>query len=319
MAKDTVLAIAVPCYNEAELIKSTTDRLLQVLYDLEKKEKISDKSYIYLVDDGSKDNTWLEIGYSVARNPNKIKACKFSTNFGNQKALLAGLLEAKKIGCDAVVTIDADLQQDENKIEEFIEKYDEGNKIVFGIRKDRKTDDFFKKTSALAFYKVMDLNGVKIPKNHSDYRLVSSEVLDVLEKFCESELFLRGFFHEIGFRKAIVYFDVKPRKIGKSKFNFFSLFALAAHGITSYSVVPLKMICIMGFLTMLFGFLTGIWAIVAKFVWHSSPDGWTEAMIITSFFGGFEVFCIGIVAEYLGQIFREVKKRPRYLIEQELL
>ena len=319
MAKDTRLAIAIPCFNEQELIKPTTERLLEILSDLEKKEKISDSSYIYLVDDGSKDDTWLEIAKAVARHPNKIKAVKFSSNFGNQKALLAGMLGAQKIGCSAVVTIDADLQQDENKIEEFIDKYDKGAKIVFGIRNDRNTDAFFKKVTALAFYKLMNILGVKIPKNHSDYRLVSFEALEVLEKFQETDLFLRGFFHEIGFKSDSVYFDVKPRQVGKSKFNLFSLSALAVNGITSYSIVPLKMICIIGFLSTLFGLVMGIYIIIARFMWNDSPDGWATAIITTTFFGGIEVFCIGIVAEYLGQIFREVKKRPRYLIEEELL
>ena len=239
MAKDTRLAIVIPCYNEAELIRSTTQRLLEVMDELEKKEKISQYSYIYLVDDGSKDSTWLEIAKAVARHPNRIKGAKFSTNFGNQNALLAGMLGANKIGCSAVITIDADLQQDENKIEEFVDKYCEGYKIVFGIRNNRKTDDVIKKTTALAFYKLMHILGVSMPKNHSDYRLVSKEVLDVLAQYSETDLFLRGFFHEIGFSTTSVYFDVKPRKVGKSKFNLLSLTALAVNGITSYIVVPL--------------------------------------------------------------------------------
>ena len=319
MAKDTRLAIAIPCFNEQELIKPTTERLLEILSDLEKKEKISDSSYIYLVDDGSKDDTWLEIAKAVARHPIKIKAVKFSSNFGNQKALLAGMLGAQKIGCSAVVTIDADLQQDENKIEEFIDKYHEGYKIVFGIRNDRKTDDCLKRITALAFYKLMNILGVKIPKNHSDYRFVSSEVLEVLKKFQETDLFLRGFFHEIGFSTTNVYFDVKPRNVGKSKFNLISLTALAVNGITSYSIVPLKLICVLGIFCMIFGFTMGLWAIFAKLFYNDSPDGWATSIILTSFFGGVEIFCVGIVGEYLGQIFREVKRRPRYLIEDELL
>ncbi len=318
MAKDTRLAIVIPCFNEAKLIQSTTDRLLEVLTDLEKKEKIYNNSYLLLIDDGSSDETWLEIAKAIARNPYKIKGIKFSANFGNQKALLAGMLKAKEIGCSAVVTIDADLQQDETKIEEFINKYDEGYKIVFGIRNDRKTDGFFKKITALMFYKLMSLNGIKIPKNHSDYRLVSKEVIDILEQFKESELFLRSFFHEIGFSKTSVNFDVKPRKVGKSKFSVFSLLALAANGITSYSVVPLKAIFVLGLLSMIFGLVTGLGAVIAKLFYHNSTVGWLEAVIITSFFGGLQVFCVGIVAEYLGQIFIEVKRRPRYLIEEEI-
>ena len=319
MSKNTRLAIAIPCFCEEKLIESTTERLLEVMDDLEKKEKISSSSYIYLVDDGSSDNTWYEIAKAVAKHPNRIKGAKFSTNYGNQKALLAGMLGAKKIGCDAVLTIDADLQQDENKIEEFIDKYDEGFEIVLGIRNDRNTDGFFKKTTALGFYKTMELLGVKIPKNHSDFRLCSSAILDILDKFRESDLFLRSFIHEIGFKKTIVYFDVKKREIGKSKFNFFSLMSLAMSGITSFSVVPLRMIAVLGFICMFLAFIMGLYVLAVKFIWHGSTDTWAQQIIITSFFGGLQVFCTGIIAEYLGQIFREVKARPRYIIEQELL
>ncbi len=318
MSQDTRFAIVVPCFNEADLIESTSKRLLEVLKDLEQKRLINDSSYIYFVDDGSDDETWYEIAKAVAKHPNNIKGCRFTTNCGNQKALLAGMLQARKVGCDALITIDADLQQDENKIEEFIKKYDEGYKIVFGIRNDRKTDDFIKKTTALAFYKLMEKLGVKIPKNHSDFRLVSKEVLDVLESYKETDLFLRGFFYKIGFRRTNIYFDVKPRKIGKSKFNLVSLTSLAVNGITSFSIVPLKLICVLGFICMVLGFIFGLWALISKFILHTSTDGWAEATILTCFFGGIQIFCIGIVGEYLGQIYREVKHRPRYLIEQEL-
>lgn len=318
MSKNTTLAIVVPCFNEAELIENTSNRLLEVLTKLEQEEKISENSYIYYVNDGSTDDTWLEIAKVVAKNPNKIKATKFSTNFGNQNALLAGLLNVRRIGCDCVITIDADLQQDENKIGEFVEKYDQGYDIVCGIRNNRKTDSFFKKSTALAFYKFMNLLGVKIPENHSDYRLCSKEILDVLDKYQESDLFLRGFFYEIGYKSTVVYFDVKQRKIGCSKFNFFTLLTLAINGITSYSIVPLKMICFLGFVCMTVGFILGLWAIIAKILWNDSPNGWAESITLIAFFGGMQIFCTGIVAEYLGQIFREVKKRPRYLIDEEI-
>lgn len=318
MAKDTTLAIAVPCYNEEALIATTAKKLLDILKKLQKEEKISDNSFIYFVDDGSSDDTWFEIAKVVAKYPNKVRACRFAINFGNQKALLAGMLKAYKIGCDAVITIDADLQQDENKIEEFVQKYDEGNKVVFGIRNDRKTDDIIKKTTALAFYKLMGWLGVKIPKNHSDYRLVSSQVLEILDNFNETDIFLRGFFHKFGFKKTYVYFDVKPRKIGKSKYNLATLTSLAVNGITSFSIVPLKLICVLGFVSMFIGFVFGLWAIISKFVLNNSIDGWAEATILTCFFGGIQTFCIGILGEYLGQVFREVKHRPRYIIEQEI-
>lgn len=319
MGKDTRLAIVIPCYNEEGLIHSTTDRLIELMNDLIQREKISSESYIYLINDGSKDNTWKEIKESCEKHAGRIKASSFSRNFGNQKALLAGMTGAHNIGCDALVTIDADLQQDETKIEEFVQKYDEGCKVVFGVRNDRKTDDFIKKTTALAFYKCMNMLGANIIKNHSDYRLVSKEALNVLEKFNETDLFLRGFFHEIGFKTGVVHFDVKPRMVGKSKFNLLSLTALAVNGITSYSIVPLKMICVLGFICMLFAFVTGLIVLYAKLVYNDSPNGWATAIILTSFFGGMQLFCLGIVGEYLGQIFREVKHRPRYLIEEEIL
>ena len=204
-------------------------------------------------------------------------------------------------------------------IEEFVEKYDNGCKVVFGIRNDRKTDGFIKKITALAFYKLMNSLGVNIIRNHSEYRLVSKEALDVLSRFEETDLFLRGFFHEIGFKTDVVNFDVKPREVGKSKFNLLSLTGLAINGITSYSIVPLKMICVLGILSMLFGFITGLVVIYAKLVYNDSPNGWSTAIVLTSFFGGMQLFCLGIVGEYLGQIFREVKHRPRYLVEEEIL
>jgi len=318
MSKDTRLAIVIPCFNEEGLIHSTTDRLIEVIEDLIKKEKVSQSSFIYLVDDGSSDTTWLKIKEASIKNPDRIKGAKFSINFGNQKALLSGMLGAHKIGCDALVTIDADLQQDENKIEEFIDKYDEGNKIVFGIRNDRKTDDFIKKTTALAFYKLMNMLGVKITPNHSDYRLISKEVLEILEKYQETDLFLRGFFQGIGFKTTNVFFDVKPRMVGKSKFNLFSLMGLAINGITSYSIVPLKLIAILGFLCMIVALISGISVTFAKLAYNNSPDGWTTSICLLSFFGGLQLFCLGVVGEYLGQIFREVKRRPRYIIEEEI-
>ena len=318
MSKDTRLAIVVPCYNEEGLILSTTNRLIEILDDLIKKEKISQNSYIYFVNDGSQDNTWKEIKEASQKYPQRVRASKFSVNFGNQKALLAGMLNSRKVGCDALVTIDADLQQDETKIEEFVDKYDLGAKLVFGIRNNRKTDDFIKKSTALAFYKLMNMLGVKITPNHSDYRLVSKEALDILEQFHETDLFLRGFFHEIGLNTEKVYFDVKPRKVGESKFNLFSLMGLAVNGITSYSIVPLKLICVVGCLCMIVAFLIGLYVIFEKIAYNDAPNGITTAICLTSFFGGLQLFCLGIVGEYLGQVFREVKRRPRYIIEEEI-
>lgn len=317
--KKTKLAIIIPCFNEELVIKSTVETLISVLDKIIAKDKISDESYIYLVDDGSKDRTWNIIEDLHKTYGSRVKGTKFIRNYGNQKALIAGLLGVKEIGCDCVISIDADLQQDENAIETFIDEYHNGAEIVSGIRNDRKTDSFFKKYTALCFYKLMNILGVKIPPNHSDFRLVSSKGLDILEKYSESGLFLRGFFHEIGLKTAYVHFNVKPRALGSSKFNFFSLTSLALNGITAFSIVPLRIIAAIGVLTILGSFLLAAEVIFEKYCLHDTPSGWATLVVLLAFFGGFQLFCLGIIGEYLGQIFNEVKARPRYIKEVELL
>lgn len=314
----TKLAIIIPCYNEELVIKSTVETLLGVLDNIIEKGKISEDSYIYLVDDGSKDKTWEFIEELHSKYLNRVRGVKFIRNYGNQKALIAGLLGVKELGCDCVVSIDADLQQDENAIEKFIDEFHNGAEIVSGIRNDRKTDSFFKKYSALCFYKLMNILGVKIPPNHSDFRLVSRKGLEILDKYSESGLFLRGFFHELGLKTSYVHFDVKPRALGKSKFNFFSLTSLALNGITAFSVVPLRIIAAVGVLTVLGSFLLAGDVILEKYVFHNTPDGWATLVILFAFFGGLQIFCLGIIGEYLGQIFNEVKARPRYIKEREI-
>ena len=209
MSKKTKLALIIPCYNEELAIKNTVEVLIKVLDGIIEKNKISKDSYIYLIDDGSKDKTWDVIEELSKTYKKRIKAVKFIRNYGNQKALIAGLLGVREIGCDCTISIDADLQQDENTIEKFIDEFHNGAEIVSGIRNDRKTDSLFKKIPALMFYKLMNILGVKIPPNHSDYRLVSNKALEILEKYSEKELFLRGFFHETGLKTSYVNFDVK--------------------------------------------------------------------------------------------------------------
>ena len=313
----TTLAIIVPCYNEELCIRSTIKRLLEVMQMLNNKGKISEASYIYFVDDGSTDSTW-QIITEYNRRTHHVKGTRFVRNYGNQKALLAGLGGVRKIGCDCVVSIDADLQQDEMAIEKFIDEFHNGAQIVSGIRNDRKTDGFIKKITALMFYKTMNLLGAKIPVNHSDYRLVSKKALDIMEQFDERYLFLRGFFNELGLKTAYVKFDVKPRFAGKSKFNFMTLTKLALDGITSYSVRPLRLIAVLGFLMGFFGFVVGIETIIEKVYFNNSPNGWATAVILLCVFGGLQIFCLGIIGEYVGQVFREVKGRPRYIKEDEL-
>lgn len=315
----TKLAIIIPCYNEELVIESTVKTLFSVMDKIIEKGKISEESYIYLIDDGSKDKTWEIIENLYKNFPKRLKAARFVRNYGNQKAIIAGLIGVKEIGCDCVISIDADLQQDENSIETFIDEYHNGAEIVSGIRNDRKTDSFFKKFTALCFYKLMNILGVKIPPNHSDFRLVSNKALKILSKYEETDLFLRGFFHETGLKTSYVHFDVKPRALGTSKFNFVSLTTLALNGITSYSVVPLRMIAVLGFLTVLVSIGIGSYAIYDKYCNQDAPSGWVTLVILLAFFGGVQIFCLGIIGEYLGQIFREVKSRPRYIKEEELL
>ena len=315
----TKLAIIIPCYNEELVVKSTVERLLEVLDSIISKGKISNDSYIYLVDDGSKDKTWEIIEELHAKYGSRVKATKFIRNYGNQKALIAGLLGVKNIGCDCVVSIDADLQQDENAIEIFVDEFHNGAEVVSGIRNDRKTDSFFKKYTALCFYKLMNILGVKIPPNHSDFRLVSKKALDILEKYSEEGLFLRGFFHELGLKTAYVHFDVKPRALGCSKFNFFSLTSLALNGITAFSIVPLRIIAAVGVLTVLGSFLLALEVLFEKYILHTAPSGWATLVILLAFFGGLQIFCLGIIGEYMGQIFNEVKARPRNNKEKEIV
>ena len=314
---EPVLAIVIPCYNEELCIRNTIEKLFVVINDLISKNKISNSSYIYCVDDGSKDATW-NIIEELHNENNLVKGVKFIRNFGNQKALMAGLEGVREIGCDCVVTIDADLQQDEWAIEKFIDEYKKGNDIVLGIRNDRKTDSFFKKATAIMFYKTMNLLGAKIAMNHSDYRLISKKTLDVMKLYPEKSFFLRGFFNEVGLKTAHVNFDVKPRMAGESKFNFASLMGLALNGITSYSVVPLRIVAILGFCMAVFAFVMGLDIVFEKVFFQNSPAGWATEVILLCAFGGIQLFCLGIIGEYVGQLYREVKARPRYIKDIEL-
>ena len=311
------LAIVIPCYNEEECIDKTTERLLEVLSDLKNKNEISANSFIFCVDDGSKDRTWEIIKKYNKETNGKVKGISFSRNFGNQKAILAGLFEAEKYGADCYITIDADLQQDENKIPEFLQKFGNGAQIVCGVKKNRKVDGFLKKNTAFVFYRLMNSIGVNIKINHSDYRLVSKRIVDVLKTYPETNLFLRGIFNELGFKQDYVYFDVKERFAGKTKYTLCSLVRLALEGITSFSIAPLRFVTFIGFLMAALSFLGGIETIIAKYFGEFMVPGWATIMVATGFIGGIQIFCIGVIGEYVGQLFQEVKARPRYIIEDE--
>lgn len=311
------LAIIIPCYNEELCVENTAQKLFAVLNHLIRLNKIRKDSYLYFIDDGSKDKTWSIIERMHRLNP-LVKGQKFIKNFGNQKAIIAGLEAVKRIGCDCVVSIDADLQQDEWIIETFVDKYMQGYDVVSGIRNDRKTDTIFKKLTAIMFYKIMNILGANIPPNHSDFRLVSSNALDIISKFNERELFLRGFFNDVGFKTSYVKFDVKPRLVGRSKFNLFNLSSLALNGITSYSVIPLRIVSVFGICMTIVSIIMGSIAVCNKIFFAHFQHDWVIDLIMSCFFGGIELFCLGTIGEYIGQIFLEVKGRPRYIIDKEL-
>ncbi len=312
------LAVIVPCFNEELCVEQTAKRLLEVLLMLINKGKIANDSYLYFIDDGSTDKTWDIIEYLHAQTP-MVKGKKFIRNYGNQKAIVAGLEGVRNIGCDCVVSIDADLQQDELAIERFVDEYVKGFDVVLGIRNNRKTDGFIKKTTAVMFYKLMNILGAKIPVNHSDYRLVSKKALDVMNLYPEKDLFLRGFFYEVGLKTTTINFDVKPRMSGTSKFNLMSLMALALNGITSFSIVPLRIIAVLGFIMFVLSIIVGLETIYEKIFLGDSPNGYATMIIMLTFFGGLQIFCLGVIGEYVGQVYREVKARPRYITDKELL
>jgi len=316
---DTKLAVVVPCYNEEETLPSTIERLIEIVDGLISLGIVSAESFIYLVDDGSHDSTWDIIENAHNSNPQRIKGLKFTTNFGNQNAIIAGLAGVNDIGVDCAITIDADLQQDETKIGEFVQKFQSGAQIVCGVRNNRKTDGFFKKYTAILFYKLMNILGVKLQPNHSEYRLVSKKALDIISNYHEANLFLRGLFYELGLKTEYIYFDVKARKYGESKFNFISLFRLAAHGIISFSVRPLRFVFLTGLAISSISFIVGLVGIYLLIVDGKHLPGIRPFEIFDTFIAGLQILCVGIIGEYVGQILEEVKARPRHVKDKELI
>lgn len=312
------LALVIPCYNEQEVVELTISRLLEIMRELENLKIISKKSFIFLVDDGSTDGTFGIIKKLYSKDK-KIKALKFSRNFGNQNAILAGLGRVYELGADCAITIDADLQQDEGVIKDFVLEYQKGSDIVFGVRKNYKKQGLFKKLSSALFYKTMHLLGAKITPNHSEYRLTSKRALEALAQYGEYSLFLRGVFSEIGLKKSYVPYNIKPRAVGQTKFSWAKLTALALNGITSFSIVPLRFVVVLGFLMALVSFGFALEVIWEKYFLQTTVSGWATIVVAVCFFSGIQIFCLGIIGEYLGQVYNEVKSRPRYIKESELI
>lgn len=306
------LGIVVPCYNEEAVLEETTSRLIELLERMVKSKKISKDSRVYFVDDGSRDRTW-EMIETLSEKHKFIAGIKMSRNRGHQNALLGGLFTAEG---DALVSIDADLQDDINVIEDMVDEFNNGSDIVYGVRKLRETDTRFKKWTAEGFYKLMLWMGVDIVYNHADYRLMSRRAVDFLKGYQEVNLFIRGIIPLIGFKATNVYYDRAERFAGESKYPLKKMLAFAWNGITSFSTVPLKLITIMGFITFITTFLAAGWVFFVWAVLDRAIPGWTSTVLPIFFFGGVQILSLGVIGEYLGKIYSETKARPRFIIEK---
>jgi len=310
-----ILYIVVPCYNEQEVLGETAKRLFEKMKNLISVEKISDKSRVMFIDDGSKDTTWNII--TELHNQNSIfSGVKLSRNRGHQNALLSGLYEASK-RADVIISMDADLQDDINTVDEMLEKYYDGCDIVYGVRSDRKKDSFFKKTTAITFYRFMKFLGAETVYNHADYRLMSKRAVEGLLCFKEKNLFLRGIVPLIGFKSDKVYYERSKRFAGESKYPFRKMLSFALDGITSFSIKPIRYITIMGFLMFLVSIALLIYSIV-RWAIGASVLGWASLICSVWAIGGLIMLSLGIIGEYIGKTYLEVKGRPQFIIETVL-
>jgi len=309
------LAIVVPCFNEGPVIRETVRRLVGVIRDLRDKGQIARDSFLFFVDDGSVDNTW-----SVLREMNEtepeVKALKLARNFGHQSAVLAGLLSVRH-RADCIVSMDADLQHDEQAIYAFLEKYRQGADIVYGVRRDAGNVPISKKLGSSTFYWLMRTMGAKVIKDHPDYRLISARVLDTLADYKEVNVFLRGIFANMGYKSEVVEFDVRDRAAGETHYSWTKMIGLALDGVTSFSVTPLRAIAVGGVLITLGALAVAIFVVVSAIRGNVVP-GWASIVLPIYVLGGLQIMTLGLVAEYIGKIYSEVKRRPRFISEQEL-
>ena len=314
--KKKVLYIVIPCYNEEEVINDTIEETCQLIDKLIAKKLIDKDSKVLLVNDGSKDNTWNIIKKYYKSNK-KVLGVSLSRNFGQQNAIMCGLMNAKEYA-DFTITLDADLQDDIGCIEEMINKYYDGNEIVYGVRKSRKRDSFLKRVSAQLFYKFLKKLNKNTIYNHADFRLVSKEILNELALFEENNLYLRGLFPLIGFKSDIVYYERKQRQKGKTKYSWKKMFNLAIDGITSVSFQPIRLIFKIGIIIFLLSILMIAYSVGAK-IMGKTVSGWTFIVCSIWMIAGIQMLSLGIIGEYIGKIYSESKKRPRYIIEEQLL
>lgn len=311
-----ILYIVIPCYNEETVLPVTHALFAGKLSALIQNGEISEKSRVLFVDDGSKDNTWAVISDLRAKNP-QFEGLKLSRNQGHQNALLAGLMTAKNYA-DITVSIDCDGQDDVDAMDKMLEEYKDGAEIVYGVRAARDTDTVFKRTTAKWYYKILNLLGAEVVYNHADYRLMSRRALEALEQFHEVNLFLRGLIPLVGFKSSSVYYDRKERVAGESHYPLSKMLSLGFNGVTSLSVRPLKLITGLGFLMSLVSLIAVAVTVIIKLFGYT-VQGWTSLLCVIFLLGGIQIFCLGVIGEYIGKMYAETKAHPRYIIEKNTL
>ena len=309
-----VLYLVIPCYNEEQVLPITSGKFKAKIDELVDAGKIDDKSRVMFVNDGSKDTTW-EILTELSESDPRYCAISLSRNRGHQNALIAGLMEAKK-HADITISMDCDGQDDINAITEMVNEYAKGSEIVFGVRNDRSTDSWFKRTTAQSYYKFLRGMGVDIIPDHADYRLMSSRVLDALEGYSEVNLFLRGLIPQLGFKQSVVYYSRAEREAGTTHYPLSKMAALAIDGITSFSVKPLRLITLFGFLVALLS-IVGIIYVLVSVISGYYVDGWASTTCILCFVSGIQMISLGVIGEYIGKIYLETKQRPRYIVSEK--
>ena len=307
------LYIIIPCYNEQEVLPVTAPMFLEKILQLAGQGKISPDSRVLFVNDGSKDKTW-QIICDLAKQDEHFIGISQSRNRGHQNAVLAGMMEAKDC-CDITISIDCDGQDDINAMDEMVEHYMDGSEVVYGVRSKRTTDTFFKRFTAEGFYKILNAMGAEVVFNHADYRLISSRVLQEFAGFTEVNLFLRGMIPLVGFESSTVYYERHERLAGESHYPLRKMLALAFDGITSLSVKPITLIATMGICFGLLGFVGLVWAVITA-IMGNSVAGWASTVSIVCFLGGIQLFSLGVIGQYIGKIYMETKRRPRYIISQ---
>ena len=313
--KKVKIGIILPCYNEEAILNYTAESLKELFINLISNGLIDSSSFIAFIDDGSRDKTW-EIIERISTSNKIFRGLKLSANFGHQNALIAGMFTFKN-EAECLITIDADLQDDIMVIEEMIEHYKLGSRIVYGVRDNRDNDTLFKKFTAQTFYKLMEAMKVRTVYNHADFRLVDSNVIIHLERFGEVSLFLRGIFPLLGFKHSFVYYKRNTRIAGETKYPFHKMLSFAWNGITSFSTSPLRIIFYIGILMFLVSLAVGFW-VIFSIIYGKTIQGWASTLLLNLTFSGLNMICLGIIGEYLGKIYKEVKNRPRFIIEKKI-